>query len=90
MEKKFDAPLRQKIEALEKENRSEILAVFGKCSKIIDESMSQELSSGVEELQSITEDIFTARVSSEKIFKLAKFEFVIQLQLSQESKPLPN
>jgi len=88
MEQKFDAPLRQKITALEREHRSEVLAVFGKCTSAIDESMRRHLASVVEELQSVTGDIFTARVSSEKIFTLAKLEFVTQVQLSQESKPL--
>lgn len=88
MEQKFDAPLRQKVTGLEREQRREILSVFGKCTSMIDESMRREISVVVNEVQSVTEDIFTVRISSEKIFDLAKLEFVMQLQLSHESKPL--
>lgn len=88
MSKKFDAPLRLKLQELQKDNRKEALSVFGKCSQPINDSLRADLVKHVQELQSVTGDIFTARVASDRIMAVADLAFVTQLQLSQESKPL--
>lgn len=88
METKFDAPLRQKIITLRDVQKAEIIAVFGRCTGVIDRTMRQSLLDAGADVQTTANDIFTADVSSFDLFEVAALEFVVQLQLSQTSKPL--
>ncbi len=89
MESKLDPSLRQKLTELQARSGAETLAIFGKCAKAIDTQMRKELSDAGATVETVTGDIFTARVPSEKIAKLSNVDFVKQLQLSQTSYPLP-
>ena len=90
METKFDAPLRQKMAALADRDEGEDLLVLGKCAAPIDGLMRQSLVDAGADVRSMKGDIFTARVSSDDVYRVAALEFVTQLQLSQTSKPLSN
>jgi hypothetical protein len=88
METKFDASLRQKISSIGENDLPQMLAVIGKCSDAIDGTMRQALIDAGADVYTMQGDIFTAGVSSENIFKIAALDFVPQVQLSKESKPL--
>ena len=88
VEGKLDAPLRQKLETLLKEDRVETLAVLGRCSEPVTDDLSRRISTTGAEVQSTTGDIFAARLSSDRIVALAKLDFVQRLELSQTSAPL--
>jgi hypothetical protein len=89
METKLDAPLRQKMTALKDVENAEIIAVFGRCTGAIDQTMRQSLLEAGANVHTMVNDIFTASVSSSDVIEVASLDFVIQLQLSQTSKPLP-
>ena len=86
MDTKFDASLRQKLTGIKEEDPPQSLAVIGKCTATIDGQMRQELIDAGADVHTMQNDIFTANVSSEDVFKVAALEFVTQLQLSKESK----
>lgn len=90
MDTKFDAPLRQKMTALADKEEGEDLLVLGKCTAPIDGLMRQSLVDAGADVRSMKGDIFTAKVSSDDVYRVAALEFVAQLQLSQTSKPLSN
>jgi hypothetical protein len=50
--------------------------------------MREELIDAGAAVETVTGDIFTARVPSERIAKLSNVSFIKQLQLSQTSNPL--
>jgi hypothetical protein len=87
METKFDAPLRLKLASLQDAGQTEELTVMGRCISAIDGAMRQELVDAGAEVLTMTDDLFTARISSEDVFSLASVECVTQVQLSQESLP---
>lgn len=84
---KLDAPLRQKAEQLYQTKQRETLSVFGKCRTAIDNAMKNKIVKTGATLTSANNDIFSARVPSERLMTLARLEFVTQLQLSQTSQP---
>ena len=84
---KFDAPLRMKVEQIHQAGQHETLSLFGKCGSPIDDRMKQSIVKTGATLTSANEDLFTARVPSQRLMKLANLEFVTQLQLSQTSQP---
>lgn len=88
VEAKLDAPLRVKLEQLQRDKKSETLGLLGKCSRPVDGPMRDRLRRAGAEVQSVTGDLFAARASSEKVVRIAQLDFVTQLQLSQTSQPL--
>ncbi len=88
VEGKLDAPLRQKLEALHQEDRVDTLAVLGRCSAPVSDEMRAKIVAAGVEVQSVTGDIFAARLASDRIVPLAKLDFVKMLELSQTSQPL--
>lgn len=88
MELKLDAPLRQKMETLRAENRTETLGVLGKCSRPVDEQMRNDLKKAGAEIQSVTGELFAAWVRSDHVLRVARLEFVAHLELSQTAEPL--
>jgi len=88
MDTKLDAPLRHRLTELQNKEMVEVVDILGKCATTIDGHMRKSLVSAGTEVTSMTNDIFTARVSSSAILDVAALEFVTQLQLSQPSKVL--
>ena len=88
LEQKADAPLRQKLEQLEREKRDETLDLFGKASGPIDGAARAKLADTGAEIASVTGDVFTARVAASRVIRLARLDFVSQLSLSQISQPM--
>jgi hypothetical protein len=84
-DRKLDAPLRQKLASA---GADETIRVFGKCSRPITDDMRQSLEAAGVTVGSVIGDIFTASCSPKQIHQLAALDFVTQLQLSMESKPL--
>ena len=84
---KFDPALRQKVADIARTGRPETLSLFGKCSGPIDDRARQKLAGAGAEILSVTGAIFTARVPSQRLVRVAKLELVTQLQLSTESRP---
>ena len=85
--KKFDAPLRLKVEQLQQSKQHETISVLGKCSRPIDDAMKHAITKAGATLLSANADIFAATVPSERLLKLASLDFVTQLSLSQTSQP---
>jgi hypothetical protein len=88
LEQKADAPLRQRLEQLEREKKDEILDLLGKASGPIEETARMRLAETGAEITSVTGDVFTARVAASRVIRLARLDFVSQLALSQTSQPL--
>ena len=88
METKLDAPLRQRMTTLQEKEFPEKLSILGKCVSTIDGSMRQDLTQAGAEVHTMTNDLFTATIPSDRILEVAALDFVVQLQLSQTSKPL--
>jgi hypothetical protein len=86
METKFDASLRQKMSSMGENDPPQMLAVLGKCSTTIDALMRQDLIDAGADVRTMQDDIFTANVSSENVFKVAALDFVTQVQLSKGSR----
>ena len=85
---KLDAPLRERMAELQDKQTPEVIDILGKCVATIDGHMRQSLLDVGAEVVSMTNDIFTARVSSLAILDVAALEFVTQLQLLQVPKGL--
>jgi len=85
---KFDVPLLQKIEEVEKAGSSETIKVFGKCQESISEQMRKSIVETGTIVESVVGNIFTASASPASLRQLAALDFVTQLQLSTTSKPL--
>ena len=88
MNGKLDAPLRQRLTELQGAETPQVIDILGKCSAPIDGQMRKTLVGAGADVVTLTDDIFTARVSSSSILDVAALEFVTQLQLSQISNPL--
>jgi len=88
MESKLDAPLRQRVTSIQESEMPEQLTVFGKCTSTIDGQMRQTLVEAGADVQTMTNDIFTANIPSNRVLDVAALDFVAQLQLSQVSQPL--
>lgn len=88
LEQKADAPLRQRLEQLQGNREDEPIAVFGKCTKPIDDGMQKKLGKTGMDIRGVTGDLFLARGPSTKVINLAQLDFVSQLSLSQISSPL--
>jgi hypothetical protein len=89
MDTKFDAALRHKMGSISENGESTMLAVIGKCTVIIEANMRAALLAAGADVQTMHGEIFTARVSSDDVYKVAALEFVVQLQLSKESNLSP-
>lgn len=87
METKIDAPLRAKL-AAEDQNAQDLLQILGKCTAPIDGEMRQRLIDSGADVVTMASEVFTARVRVGDIRTVAALEFVVQLQLSQTTKPL--
>lgn len=85
LNKKLDAPLRQKLASA---GADETIRVFGKCSRLITDDMRKSIEATGITVGSVIGDIFTASCPAKQIRQLAALDFVTQLQLSMESKPL--
>jgi hypothetical protein len=88
MESKLEPSLRQMLSSPDASKSAEMLMIFGKCTKTIDAGMREQLLDAGATVETVTGDIFTARVFPEAIAKLSSLEFVRQLQLSHSSNPL--
>jgi hypothetical protein len=89
VESKLDPSLRQKLSELHMEENTEPLSIFGKCTQAIDANMRERLRDTGATVEAVTGDIFTARVSRETLAKVSQLDFILQLQLSHTSHPLP-
>jgi hypothetical protein len=89
MESKLDPSLRQKLFELHMNENAEPLSIFGKCTQAIDANMHGRLRDAGATVEAVAGDIFTARVSRETLAKLSQLDFILQLQLSHTSNPLP-
>ncbi|GAB4369811.1 MAG: hypothetical protein Kow0042_11700 [Calditrichia bacterium] len=85
---KFDAPLKQKLAEIEKQESGEVVQVFVKCSRSIDEDMRSALEKTGVTVESVLGDVFTGSGSAKQIRRLSKLDFVTQINLSTTSKPL--
>jgi hypothetical protein len=90
MESKLDPSLRQKLSELQMRKSTDTLSIFGKCTQAIDAGMRGSLRDAGATVDTVTGDVFTARVSPETIAKVSQLDFILQLQLSHTSNPLPN
>jgi len=88
IEKKCDAPLRTRIVSAAKSGATDDLAIFGKCSGPVDDAQRTSLTKAGAQLRTVNGDLFTADVPLNKIGAVAVLDFVTQLSLSGESKPL--
>jgi hypothetical protein len=88
IEKKCDAPLRDRITSAAKSGATDDLVIFGKCSGPVDDSQRASLTKAGAQLRAVNGDLFTAGVPLNKIGAVAVLDFVTQLSLSGESKPL--
>ena len=88
IEKKCDAPLRERIASAEKNGATDDLVIFGKCSGPVDDAQRASLTKAGAQLGTVNGDLFTASVPLNKIGAVAVLDFVTQLSLSGESKPL--
>lgn len=89
METKLGSSLRQEVAKLEKEGERRLLDIFGKCTAMIDAEMRGQLLTAGAHIESMNKEIFTGRISSDSVLTVAGLDFVVQLQLSHESNPLP-
>lgn len=89
MDSKLDPSLRQMLSSRDERQSADTLLIFGKCMKAIDAGMLGTLRDAGAVVESVTGDIFTARVVPEAITVLSRLDFIRQLQLSHSSKPLP-
>ena len=89
VESKLDPSLRQKLSELHVKENTEPLSIFGKCTQAIDATMRGRLRDAGATVEAVTGDIFTARVSPETLAQLSQLDFILQLQLSHTSNPLP-
>jgi len=85
---KFDVPLLQKIEEVEKAGSGEEIKVFGKCEVDINDQMRKNIEETGTRVDSIIGKIFTASANPVSLRQLAQLDFVSQIQLSTTSKPL--
>lgn len=90
LDTKFDAPLREKISSIGEDSTPEILSVVGTCTDTVDALMRQSLINAGADVQLMQGTTFTAKVSTDNVFDVAALEFVTQLQMSREAKPLPS
>ena len=88
IEKKCDAPLRERITSAAKSGATDDLVIFGKCSGPIGDAQRASLTKAGADVRAVNGDIFTAAVPLKKIGAVAVLDFVTQLSLSGESKPL--
>jgi len=88
LEQKADAPLRQRLEQLEAQQRDEPIAIFGKCTAPVDDAMKKRMAKAGAEAQAVMGDVFAARILASRVVKLAQLDFITQLSLSQISSPL--
>jgi len=88
IEKKCDAPLRDKIAAAAKSGSTDDLVIFGKCSGPVDDARRASLTHAGADVRAVQGDIFTASVPLQKIGAVAVLDFVTRLSLSGESKAL--
>ena len=88
METKLDAPLRQRMTALKDAESPEKLSILGKCVGTIDGPMREALVDAGAQVHTMTNDLFSATIPSDCVLDVAALDFVVQLQLSQTSKPL--
>lgn len=86
--KKFDAPLKQKLSEIEKNNSDEIVKVFVKCSRTINQEMRFSLEKTGVAVESVMGDIFTGSGTAQQIRRLGALEIVNQVNLSTKSKLL--
>ncbi len=85
---KFDSPLIQKISEVEKSENPGRISVFGKCSEGITGTMQQEMEATGVKINSVIGNIFTGDGTPEELRTLSGIEFIHQIHLSTESKPL--
>ena len=88
METRLDAPLRREVAAHQEGQTSEKLSILGKCVGTIDAPMREALVGAGAEVHTLANDVFTATIPSDLVLDVAALEIVVQLQLSQTSKPL--
>jgi len=84
-EKKFDAILRRKLDALIRDRSDQPISLFGKCSSEITAAMRARLDSTGADIESVIKDIFTATCNRRAVYLLGSLEFVSSLQLSTVS-----
>ena len=82
----MDAPLRQKIAAVEKSDPGEVIKILGKCHHPINDDIRSQLAASGVTVGTVTGDIFTASGTASQIRRLAKMEEVAHLSLSIERK----
>jgi hypothetical protein len=88
MKTKLGAPLRQRMTALQEKESPEKLSILGKCVSPIDGRIREDFMEAWAQVHTMTHDLFGATILSDRVLDVAALDFVVQLQLSQTSKPL--
>jgi len=88
IDKKCDAPLRLAVENAARTGSNDTLWVIGRTKGTIDEARGAQLAKAGARVLTMAGDIFSARIPPASVGPVALLDFVSQLRLSQESKPL--
>ena len=88
IEAKCDAALRLRAEELARAGDSGPLDVLGSANGPIDETRRRKLTEAGADLGQVTNELFTARIPTERLGRVAILDFVKSLQLSQSRDPL--
>ena len=88
IEAKCDAPLRNRAEDLAKAQAEGPMEVLGRTEGPIDDKRRRELVKAGAVLGTVTDDLFTARITVSRLGDVASLEFVKSLQLSQSRESM--
>jgi len=78
IEKKCDAPLRERIASAAKSGSADDLMIFGRCSGPLDDAQRVALTKAGADVRAVKGDLFTAAVPLPKIGAVAALDFVTQ------------
>ena len=85
---KCDAPLRMRAEEMARAGDQGPIEVLGSTHGPIDDARRRKLAEAGAELGQVTEELFTARIPTDRLGRVARLDFVKSLQMSQKREPL--
>src|SRR5262245_44146603 len=88
IEAKCDAALRLHAQGLARAGDKGPLEVLGSAKGPIDEPQRRKLTEAGADLGQVTNELFTARIPTDRLGRVAVLDFVKSLQLSQQRDPL--